>query len=678
MKGLALLLTLMLNISLARSNRDSACTRDPSNAFFRSSSFFPLGGQETFSFTENDLPPGTLATRLLAAGVRVVLTHIPPDAGSPVHRRIKSASDAVGLLSSGVSRSRERSLLSNPPNSSGVLIMAGGSGGGGDHVDTPETEEEVESSSEDTVEVVDKPTSVDNTDGSLDSSERSSGSSTRPSRSGDRAPIASTRAHELDDLKIVTSDEVREQPGRRAGSLTGSMGSTDGRSSSTPMFGKRRPSPLRSCPRAAISRTDSFFGESRDDKLRPVGLPRWSNTKIWGAGGMSASTDTMTPSVRSVDKQPRAEFPLFGAGSSSSNKSKPEHHSTSGEPNGISSSGQVPLPLADAMNDCNGGVHAIEKQYQQKPYQRQAVSCGPGHNGTAGRGRGGGGGGNLGGDNAAEPLTAEERKPWPTDSALHHNGAVILVRREGSSSTRASPGSKAPLFCWNSVDSVQHEVGNGNHRLSPSSTAERPSSSHTPRNPSPAVKGPLESTMERSFEDLPPSCQHPAANPTFFEGSDTDRFGEGRTGSSFSDSDDEKASRVARALAGWVDSGMRPILQSPSTSVSDRRLIVRRSEGEGALATDGLGGPGKFIESEDFLLSNIPPLKQRGWPPPMRPVVAGEMEIHEALVRERGEDRQAEKVLSHRRAARQWASTGTSWGEEAKLAFGRKRLQWQK
>lgn len=628
----------------------------------------------------NDLPPGSLATRLLAAGVRVVLTHIPPDAASPVHRRTKSASDAVGLLSSSIGRGRERSLLSNPPNASGVLMMAAGA----EHVDTPDTEEE-ESSSDEVAEVADKPAPVDGPAGADSSCSRSY--SRRPSRSGGRAPIANTPSPGFDHLQIaVMSDDTKEESGRRAGSLTGPLSSVDGRSGSTPMFGNRRPSPLRSCPRAAVSRSDSFFGESRDDKLRPAGLPRWSSSKIWGTGATSTSTDSMTPTARSTDKLPRGDLPPAGA---RSNKSKPkQQHAGSGEPNGISNCQtpppamlgrhyQTPLPLMDTMNDSNGVSAAAEKQNQDKPYQRHSVSCGTGHSATAGPG---GGGGEIGSDNAAEPLAVEERKPWaaltiaaptPRNCPPANKGRVIGVR-EGAS---FSPGLKSSLFCWNDVDSEHDKLHNDDHCLAVGST-DKPANSHASRKPSPAVQRLLESTAERSFEDpLSSSRQLPGSIP-FFDGSDTDRSpGGARTGSSSSDSDDEKAARVARALAGWVDSGMRPSPQSANAAVSDREIIVGRSEGGEAGEPEG---PGKYIETEDLLLANIPPLKQRGWPPPRRPVVAGEMEVHEALVPDCEEGAGAAEALPQRRAVRQWASTGMSWGEEAKLALARKRLQWQK
>lgn len=708
---------------------------------------FP-GGQEIFNFTANDLPRGPLATRLLAAGVRVVLTHTPPDAASPVPRRSKSESHAVGLFSSSAAsaaaaaaaaatRGRESSLLSTSNRTNpGELAIA--EVDDGDEIETPDTEEDEELPSDDAAEAADESRggalgvggdgSEDGSDGSAD------GSSRRLTQLGDVAPVASTVRPGLDRLQVlalalnevmgsndaaaaeaaaaaVAASRPDEAPPRAQmpekfpdsarGSLVrlGSMNSAgDGCTNMTPTILDGRPSPLRSCPRAAVSRSDSFFGELTDDKAKPGALPLRSGSLIWGPGA-STSTESMTPMIVSTERPPRGGFPPLSVNKTSESRGHVSgSRSASGGMFGINSNvappphsrsiswdvHQTPPPLPPPL--LNAAILNRSSTAQQQPRRRTPVS-----NGT---GLGGDVDGSKRSSNINRGDGLEERKPWASLTIPASTTGDSAVAGPGAFGARTS---RSSMLCWNAVDDDDDKVSfadpdgrayddHDHHHLAdaspPSSTSDPADVSLStclplPR-PSPAVRKLLESAAERSFED-PPSCRQRAGSP-FSDGVDTERSG-GGDGSSFSDTDDEKASRVARALAGWVESGMGPRSPMPRAAtptlevpVPTRRLIVRRSEGGETNMSSG-----RYIEMEGQLLAQIPPLKQRVWPP-TRPVVAGEMEVHEALgPRDHVMASAPGRAMTPQRPGpRKWGSTGTSWGEEAKLALARKRLQWQK
>lgn len=564
------------------------------------------GGQETFSFTANDLPPGALARRLLAAGVRVVLTHMHRDAASPVDGHSKSAFDSASRSGPG-GRATARS---NSSNAGGLVVM----GVDGQELPTPGTEEEGITSGDDAANERDN-----NARGDVNSVQG------RISRSGGRDPVAGTPSSELDWLQIAVMDnDVTDSEEARAwelrlASMAGSKSSVGACSISTPLLGNDRPSPVRSCPRAAVSRTDSFFGESADDVAGATGLPRWASAKIWASRGPPRSVGSLTPTTQPAEKRPpRGDVPSIA---------------TNGRAAPMGRNCQTPPPgtprsfLDTTVATCGAS----------EPRLRSSRDSGRGGK-TVG---------------SSERPRQEARNPWVALTISPASPVGLGTRTADAVSVKdITPRAKPSMFCWNGGK----DNADSNHMTVHSTGAEKDGA---------AVRRLLKSAAERSFED-PPSSRHALRSQS--SDSDTGRSDRGLSGS-FSESDGEKASRVARALAGWVDSGIQPTpaaeLSRPLPALGDRRVIVRRSEG------GGMNASGRFIETED--MTSIPPLKRRGWPPP-RPVVAGEMDIHDALMSgEEGVGRGQQ-----RRAVRKWGSTGTSWGEEAKLALARKRLQWEK
>ena len=186
----------------------------------------------------------------------------------------------------------------------------------------------------------------------------------------------------------------------------------------------------------------------------------------------------------------------------------------------------------------------------------------------------------------------------------------------------------------------------------------------------------LQTAAQRSFEDET-------------DQSDAGSAGGGwRGGSSFSDGDGETAALAARVLAGWVDNGEGEAAPAASLLNEERRVVSAR-----------------FIENEN--LTAIAPLRHRGWPPLQR-IVAGEEEIQGALMhnesstsspqeqkQQQGQQEQKQQQQQQRQQGQQqkqwewkqqprgiherkYGSTGTSCGEDAKLALARKRLQWEK
>lgn len=531
-------------------------------------------GQETFTFTSNDLPPGTLAARLLAAGVRVVLTHAKPDTTSAVHPNAQSVLDS-DMLRAGAC---EDFLRSTSPSTSG---LAGAEG----EVATPETEQDADSS-EGATEGDDNQEEGDGTvEDNANISRPSSPTLTQPRSDHSLAADASKSA---DPLQITAVDDAcsPEAPPWGRGLNTKLRSSLEGRSS--PLL-RAHLSPLRSCPRAAVARNEglnnSCSSKSTEEKVRgQKGVPRWASSKKW----------------------------MWG----------PEHHPL------------TPTPPAERTQHISSWVGRHSRTVTLPPPLEVSELNVPSPGKNANRGAGGnistGDGSCGGGDNGRERAVPDGRKPWavhiPEFPQADRNiklDEVVLntprIRRRG---------------CNGAFD-----LKEGDHLEEADITAEiSPPTAPRIRNPPPAVKRLLETASKRSFDDLRSSSPHTSISDS---DSDLDKSDGGSGGScvdrgSFSDSDGEKASRAARALAGWVG------------SVSSRNSS-------------------RFIESED--LASIPPLKERGWPP-LRPVVAGEMEVHDALM--------SGKEMPAGGPTRMWESVGSSWGEEAKRALAHKRLQWER
>ena len=189
----------------------------------------------------------------------------------------------------------------------------------------------------------------------------------------------------------------------------------------------------------------------------------------------------------------------------------------------------------------------------------------------------------------------------------------------------------------------------------------------------------LATAAQRSFEDLQ-SSRHTSAADSETDQSEVVSMSLSR-GGSFSDGDGERASLSARVLAGWVDSGIPPSSRQGGdlpvvTGLAERRLVTF---GKSRDSSSAAAGPTttKMVKSEELRL--IPSLKTRCWPPPPcpPPVVAGPMEIQEVLT-PRTDGRARGRRKDTTRPTRKYGSTGTSWGENAKLALARKRLQWEK
>ncbi|CAM9111294.1 unnamed protein product, partial [Hapterophycus canaliculatus] len=545
------------------------------------------GGRELFTFTENDLPPGSLAKRLLAAKVSVVLTHAPPDAPSPDHRHIHAVDWERPESLEGVGRD------TTAAKSAMTLI------GPVEHSVTPDTDPE-EISDESTYDKV------------VNGSGVGGGGTDSPSR-GPWTTSEDDNDDEDDDGRFYFSsddDSTRGTPARRNGSLhvsgglepirvlsstspwrgsSGNFASSNG--FATPISSKC-PSPLRSCPRSAISskrerlyeRTESREESTQQQAQLPPppppppppgassGAPRWASSKTFAAASarmheLPPTADT--PQQRQQESRPRASNPL-----------------------GELKRNSLALP-SSRRDEVVAGAHG------------------------------------------AGDVTGVAGGKKPGDPA-----------EPGSTTANGSAGKVIEI----DVTSRYSTTSSGFRR------------------PSPAVKLLLDKVAARSFDD-PQSSRHTSAF-----GSETDQSerggdgGGGRDGAglgSFADGDGESARLAANMLADWVDSEMGSSPAFPDLG-AEHRVAIGKGGGDG----DDFDGA-MLIEGEG--VASLQPLKERDCPP-ARGVVAGVDDVQGALESTDGAEEQPLPV----RHARRHGSTGMSWGEDAKLALARKRLQWEK
>lgn len=581
-----------------------------------------------FTFTENDLPPGPLAKRLLAAKVSVALTHAAPDAPSPPPPQTHAV-DWEGMeLSDGGER--------DTTAASSALALIGPV----EHSVTPETDPEEasdESGYDHAIASHHSSSTGERDSDALAVNGGGRGAYKSPER---RAARDSSDDDEDDGRFYLTSDDdsTRGTPARRNESLhvvggldplrvlsstspwnvqvtPGNLASGSG--FTTPMSSKC-PSPLRSCPRSAISSKRERLNE-RTDVLKestststststaaraPPGLPRWASSKTFGATparkeeGLSPR-DTMGASEKQQERRPRPANPLGSL-----------------EGNALA----LPAPpCADGAAGGHGAGHVNGVRLSRKPWAAAAEA------------------------------------PDATDAdgpAVRLDKLALQGHAEGKeSSPRGSDeGEQASKAIEVNVTSKHSTTSSGFKK------------------PSPAVRHLLDAAAARSFEDLQ-SSKHTSAC-----GSDTDESESGgdvgMDMDSFSGGDEgEDTSSPAHALASGADFGTFP---TPAEPASWSPVPPGETENRLTVATDTSASSAETALSED--LEAIQPLKQRVWPPP-RGVVAGVEEVQGALESPNGSEGPQQQVGRH---TRRHGSTGMAWGEDAKLALARKRLQWEK
>lgn len=589
------------------------------------------GGRELFTFTENDLPPGALSKRLLAAKVSVVLTHAPPDAPSPDHRHVHAVDwerpDPIDGVRRDIAAVKDAMAVIGPV----------------EHSVTPDTDPE---------EVSDESTNFDKVVAVVNGDDKRNDTNTSASSTAPAVDIGAgglhtpsrgtwTTSSEEDDGRFYFSSDDESTTGtpcRQNGSLrvagglepihvlssTSPWRSSGGNFASgngfaTPMSSKC-PSPLRSCPRSAISsRREKLYErtESREDwtqhqaaEAAPLppppgassGVPRWASSKTFAAA-----------SARMHDLPTSADTP----------KQQQESRPRQSKPFGDLEQNSVALPASRGESIAAGAHGAGDVT------------------------------GVTGGMKSRE--VAETGSTTANGTTVRLDNLALLEHAQGNgwagSSERGSSSSFPRHDGKRGREGKVTEVDVASSKYSTTSSVFR--------RPSPAVKLLLDKVSARSFDD-PQSSRH-----TSVFGSETDQSergagdggGEGVLGA-FADGDGESAALVVNVLPGWADGGVG---SSPVSPVA---------VGEGG--DDGSAfGDATLVESEG--VDCIQPLKEREWPP-VRGVVAGVDDVQGAL--ESPSD--GEEQPHQGRHARRHGSTGMSWGEDAKLALARKRLQWEK
>lgn len=553
-----------------------------------------------FTFTENDLPPGPLAKRLLAAKVSVILTHAQPDATTPDRRHFHAIGwegedaldggdrDTTAASSALVSIEPEASDESTDENIAANSNIAPTVHGGKEGYKSP-AREAAQKSSDDR----------DNSRFYFSSDDDDDDHSTVGTPRG--TPARQTRS-----LQITRGlDPVRVLSSTSPWSIQGSNCNFASSSGFTTPLSSTLPSPIRSCPRSAISSKRERLNEKTERRDAwaqqqavgtPSGVPRWINSKTFG-----------TPSARKRDLAPTAD---------ACGKQQERRIMVT---NSTDLLDQRSLALS-APREVDGGA------------------------------------GGLG------------AKPWgvETPRSEHANGQNVRLDQLallGHSQGNDGDGRNGGF-------SLSHDEGKMNDVMEISAASNCSTLSKGFMKPSPAVKLLLDTASARSFDDLQ-SSKH-----TSVVGSETDQSeggsgGKGVGGSSRGDGDGRKQSLVTRVLARWIDSGVRPSLPdsvSASTSAPrDTEQIMTVTTG----TDESTFGSTRFIDDED--VETIQPLNERGWPP-IRGVVAGVEEVQGALDSPTDGAQQPHKG----RHTRRYGSTGMSWGEDAKLALARKRLQWEK
>lgn len=410
----------------------------------------------------------------------------------------------------------------------------------------------------------------------------------------------------------------------------------------TPLAGVNRPSPLRSCPRAAVSSRKEGLNdrgdrieESTEQKVAPA-MPRWASSKMWDPPASTVQNGVRTNAL-GTPPRPAASASSVGVFKRLEGCVRASTPLSPVESNVLAVPGGSEGEIGDGKRRADTLCRDYEEGGRMKPWVLAGLP---------------------------EPGQAS-RRPIRLDK---------LTLEEGFAEDRA-----LDVDCG----------GEGSHLKEHNVTARMtPVNDVDIRKLSPSVRQLLETAAGRSFDD-------PQTSPrtSVFGGSETDGRSDeegGRSFSgSFSDGDGEKASRAAHVLAGWVGIGMRPPMTefvpvpslveradySPIPNLVERRLVPTES-------SRTLSGSAKFVETED--LTSIPPLKLRGWPPPKR-VVAGQIEIQDVLMPAavpelvKPCDDHAGSPVVKGLPRRKAGSTGsTSWGEDAKRALAHKRLQWER
>ena len=577
-----------------------------------------------FTFTENDLPPGPLAKRLLAAKVSVVLTHAPPDAPSPGPRQIhavdweemelhdggerdttaaSSALALIGPVEHSVTPETDPEEASDESAYDNALVCHHSNSNGGSDSDalTLSGRGAYRSPARESAR---DPSDVED-DGRFYLSSDDDSTNGTPARRNGNGSLQVTLTSGLDPVRVLSTTSpwnVQGTPGNFASAGSGFT---------TPLS-TRCPSPLRSCPRSAISskrerlneRTDVAKEPTSTAMVVPSGVPRWASAKTFSA--TSGRTEGLSPK---------------GTGDASSEKQQQERRPRAAKPLGSLEGNSLALPAPQRAAD--GAVAGAHRAGQVNGVRLS-------------------------------------RKPWAAspDATDATNGPGVRLDKlalqghaQGNgSSSRGSSGTEEG---GQASTAVEVNV--------PSMPSMNSTTSSGFKRPSPAVKHLLEAAAARSFEDLQ-SSKHTSAF-----GSEMDQSeGGGDLGTdldSFSDGGGD-GDGAPHALACWSDGEARPTSSSAPPGETENRLTV--ATGTSASCTE-------IVQSED--LEAIQPLKQRVWPPP-RGVVAGVEEVQGALESPNGSNSQQLQQVS--RHTRRHGSTGMAWGEDAKLALARKRLQWEK
>lgn len=590
-----------------------------------------------FTFTENDLPPGPLAKRLLAAKVSVVLTHAPPDAPSPGPRQVHAvdwegmqlddggerdttaSSSALALIgtaedsvtpetdpeeaSDESAYDNDNAVVSHRGNSNGdshsdgALTLSGGGGGGAYR--SPARE-----SRRDASDVEDDGRFYLTSD---DESTRGTPARWNRNESGNGNGNGSLQITSgLDPVRVLSSTSPWNIQGT-PGNLASVSGFT------TPMS-TRCPSPLRSCPRSAISskrerlneRTDLAKESFSTAMVAPSGVPRWASAKTFGAAPGRKEEGLTTPK---------------GTAAGASDKQHPERRPRAAKP----------------LGSLEGNSLALHT-----PQRAAGAVAGGGH-----------GAGQVSGVRLS-------RKPWAAtpDATDATNGPVVRLDKLALQGHAQGNGS--------SSRGSAEEGGQASNAIEVFVPSKLSTSSSRFKGPSPAVRHLLDAASARSFEDLQSSKHTSAFGSEMDQSEGGGDLGADVDSTSGGDGDgDGDGEDTPLALVCWADGETRPASSAAAPGETENRLAV--AAGTSASSRE-------IVQSEG--LEAIQPLKQRVWPPP-RGVVAGVEEVQGALESPNGSDggRQLQQAGRH---TRRHGSTGMAWGEDAKLALARKRLQWEK
>lgn len=656
-----------------------------------------IAGRETFKFTENDLPPGQLTERLLSANVSLVLIHTRLDTESPVPR--ENAADSDGVQGSHDSGGRESFFASGDASSgtSGSTLTMGrpaaaeatASADADMGSSTRQSHEEAESEREGTSATpVSVPCASEEDDGIrkfyLSSGEVSVASSSASPRGADEAkslqitlavaepehPPTDTDAESwnlgIEGTSIVTAASATADAAMGYGLSTPSCSSgfaTPARNGfMTPLSGRYR-SPLRSCPRAAVSARKEKLNES-DDRTDE------STTQLTAQVGPQCVDPQIMPSYlapsNAIYLSPRRATPCRE---------------------------RSPMLLAIEAQPrvCGVTLDDAQRGSMSKPasrFKEKKIVCNDGSMCDAAETNELLPGIVSNGSNGKESVKTPSVLTLPSEVSSSQGSA----NEEAKKMDHSIKPHELALLTKNDREPVTEDLPESDitvNNMSLGSTAEKnaapqPTPSRGSKRTSPTFRLLLAMAAKRSFEDLQ-SSRH-----TSVVGSDTDQSETMSRAGSFSDCDGESASLSARVLAGWVGSGIRPRpLQQQRQQPREDMLVVSgfnenclvglEINRETSTVASGVSASAKRLDSDD--IRAIQPLKTRCWPPPpsqpLPRVVAGEVEIQEMLTWGMDGGTLVE-APSHGRPARKHSSTGTSCGEDAKLALARRRLQWEK